>query len=146
MVKLFANSGDPHQTLHSVASDLGQHCLSITLLRVSRLKLVKMFQHFGYSPEVYWTQQALHNSGWPINQVHRALLVLDFRVDDLNFLVPAFICIWTLRFIWWFQFYYCNCIRFKLLEWLQKRLFDGKSCSVVWKHFGFLKKCDDPVF
>ena len=98
MVKLFANSGDPDQMLHSVASDLGQHCLSITLLRASRLKLVKMSQHFGYSPEVYWTQQALHNSGWPIYQVHRALLVLDFRVDDLNFLVPAFICIWTLRF------------------------------------------------
>ena len=34
-VQLFANSGDPDQTLHSVASDLGLHCLSITLLGVS---------------------------------------------------------------------------------------------------------------
>ena len=32
MAELFANSGDPDQTLHSVASDLGLHCLPITLL------------------------------------------------------------------------------------------------------------------
>ena len=37
MAKLFANSGDPDQTPRSAASDLGQHRLSITLLRVSRL-------------------------------------------------------------------------------------------------------------
>ena len=28
MVELFANSGDPYQMPHSVASDLGLHCLS----------------------------------------------------------------------------------------------------------------------
>ena len=38
MAKLFANSGDPDQMPHSVASDLGLHCLPITLLRVSRLQ------------------------------------------------------------------------------------------------------------
>ena len=32
MADLFANSGGPDQTLHSVASDLGLHCLPITLL------------------------------------------------------------------------------------------------------------------
>ena len=32
MVELFANSGDPDQMLHSGASDLGLHCLPITLL------------------------------------------------------------------------------------------------------------------
>ena len=32
MEKLFANSGDPDQTLHSAASDLGLHCLPITIL------------------------------------------------------------------------------------------------------------------
>ena len=42
MVKLFANSGDPDQTPRSAASDLGLHCLQITLLRVSRLKWVNM--------------------------------------------------------------------------------------------------------
>ena len=35
MAKLFANSGDPDQTPRSAASDLGLHCLLITLLRVS---------------------------------------------------------------------------------------------------------------
>ena len=42
MAKLFANSGDPDQMPRSVASDLGLHCLPITLLRVSRLQLVKL--------------------------------------------------------------------------------------------------------
>ena len=42
MAKLFANSGDPVQMPHSAASDLGLHCLPITLLRVSRLQWVKM--------------------------------------------------------------------------------------------------------
>ena len=41
MIELFANSGDPDQTLHSVASDLDLHCLSVTLLGVSRLQWVK---------------------------------------------------------------------------------------------------------
>ena len=41
MVELFANSGDPDQTPHSGASDLGLHCLPITLLGVSRLQWVK---------------------------------------------------------------------------------------------------------
>ena len=34
--QLFANGGDPDQTPHSAASDLGFHCLPITLFRVSR--------------------------------------------------------------------------------------------------------------
>ena len=42
MVELFANSGNPDQTPHSVASDLGLHYLQITLLRVSRLQRVKL--------------------------------------------------------------------------------------------------------
>ena len=40
MAKLFANSADPDQMPHSAASDLGLHCLPITLLRVSRLQWV----------------------------------------------------------------------------------------------------------
>ena len=32
MAKQFANSGDSDQMLHSAASDLGLHCLPITLL------------------------------------------------------------------------------------------------------------------
>ena len=41
MAKLFVNSGDPDQMLRFAASDLGLHCLSFTLLRVSRLQWVK---------------------------------------------------------------------------------------------------------
>ena len=37
MVELIANSGDPAQTPRSAASDLGLHCLPITLLGVSGL-------------------------------------------------------------------------------------------------------------
>ena len=33
-----ANSVDSNQKLHSVASDLGLHCLSVSLLWVTRLK------------------------------------------------------------------------------------------------------------
>ena len=37
MVELIANSGDPDQTPQNAASDLGLHCLPITVLRVSGL-------------------------------------------------------------------------------------------------------------
>ena len=43
MVEVFANSGDPDQTPHSTASDLGLHCLPVTILRVSRLQWAKWF-------------------------------------------------------------------------------------------------------
>ena len=33
MSKPFANSGDPDQMLHSAASDLGLHCMPITLFK-----------------------------------------------------------------------------------------------------------------
>ena len=38
MAKIFANSGDLNQMLHSGASDLDLHCLQFTLLWGSRLK------------------------------------------------------------------------------------------------------------
>ena len=41
MAKVFANSGNPDQMLHSVASGLGQHCWLIPLLGVFRLIWVK---------------------------------------------------------------------------------------------------------
>ena len=41
MPELFSNSGDPDQTPRSAASGLGLHCLSNTLLGVSRLQWVK---------------------------------------------------------------------------------------------------------
>ena len=44
MAKQFANSGDPDQMPRSAASDLGLHCLPVTLLQVSRLQWVKCEQ------------------------------------------------------------------------------------------------------
>ena len=41
MVELFVNIEDPDQMLHSVTSDLGLHCLPVTLLGVSRLQWIK---------------------------------------------------------------------------------------------------------
>ena len=38
MVKLFVNNEDPDQTPHSAVSELGLHCLPITILGVSRLQ------------------------------------------------------------------------------------------------------------
>ena len=48
MVELFANSGDLDQTPHSVLSDLGLHCLSVTHLGVSSLQWVNhAFQYLS---------------------------------------------------------------------------------------------------
>ena len=47
MAKLFANSGDPDQMPQNAASDLGLHCLPITLLWVSQLQWVNDFQSLG---------------------------------------------------------------------------------------------------
>ena len=48
MVELFGNSADPDQMPHPVVSDLGLHCLPITLLRVSRLQWVNwVFKNFS---------------------------------------------------------------------------------------------------
>ena len=41
MAKLFANSRDPDQMLLNAASDLGLHCLQLTILGASRLKWMK---------------------------------------------------------------------------------------------------------
>ena len=47
MFELFANSGDPDQMSHSAVSDLGLHCLPVTILGVSSLQWVKGFQYLG---------------------------------------------------------------------------------------------------
>ena len=50
-VEMFASSGDTDQMPRSAVSDLGLHCLPITLLRVSRLQWVK--ENTTLSPELY---------------------------------------------------------------------------------------------
>ena len=64
MVEIFANSGDPDQTWHSAASDLGLLSLPITLLGVSRLQLVNE-QNINFS-EQNGTSQCLRNDFWPL--------------------------------------------------------------------------------
>ena len=44
MANVFANSGDPDQTPHSAASDLGLHYLPITLFVVSGLNGLSFIQ------------------------------------------------------------------------------------------------------
>ena len=44
MFELFANSEDPDQTPRSAASDLGLHCLPITILGISRQQRVNNVQ------------------------------------------------------------------------------------------------------
>ena len=56
MVELFTNSGYPEQTLCSAASDLGLHCLPVTLLGVSSLHLVKTYLGLNYLLR-YFTQR-----------------------------------------------------------------------------------------
>ena len=47
MVELFANSGDPDQTPHSVASDLGLHCCQLSFLGICRLQWAKIDANSG---------------------------------------------------------------------------------------------------
>ena len=71
IAELFANSGDPDQMPHSVASDLGLHCLPITLLGVSRLQWVKVKK--AYMPYVSEGQ------GWP---VYSCSLIMSFTANN----------------------------------------------------------------
>ena len=67
MVKLFANSGDPDQMPHYVLSDLGLHCLPITLLGVSRLQWVNIYKTIK-----------------PANiQCYKPFIILGHHVDNL---------------------------------------------------------------
>ena len=47
MVEVFANCEDPDQTPRSVASDLGLHCLPVTLLGVSRLQWANVTENIS---------------------------------------------------------------------------------------------------
>ena len=60
MVELFADSGYSDQKPHSATSDLGLHCLPITLLGVSRLQWVKELEGV-YVFILYNLLQTLHH-------------------------------------------------------------------------------------
>ena len=71
MGKLFANNGDPDQTLHSAASDLGLHCLPVTLLGVSRLQWVNAAYsgHMEALLEIQFTGSFIGLHGLPETQL-----------------------------------------------------------------------------
>ena len=48
----FTNSGDHDQTPRSVASDLGLHCLLITVLGISRLESAKLKRLIAF--RIFW--------------------------------------------------------------------------------------------
>ena len=59
MVELFANSGDPDQTLHSAAPDLVLHCLPVTHIGVSTVfngldeSELTIFRHLNSFPYLF---------------------------------------------------------------------------------------------
>ena len=56
MAKSFANNGEPDQMLYSASSDLGLHCLPITLLGVSRLQGVEGTRYTCTAPDKVFFQ------------------------------------------------------------------------------------------
>ena len=56
MVKLFANIADPDQMPHSAASDLGLHCLPLTLLGIFRLQWANNFVSYHNSCGLFFIQ------------------------------------------------------------------------------------------
>ena len=69
MVKLFVNSEDPDQTPRSAASDLGLHCLPITLLGVSRLQWVNIFLIAPRNHMLWYLLEAPHQYVYPQHMV-----------------------------------------------------------------------------
>ena len=70
MAKPFANSGGSDQPLHSAVSDLGLHCLPITLLGISRLQWVNPIQnlfiehHFNKADNKKENANTTHDFVW----------------------------------------------------------------------------------
>ena len=72
MFELFANSGDPDQMPCSAASDLGLHCLPITLLGLSRLQCVNC--HLQYKVIVSYSSYIV-----TLNTVTQAQIKVAFK-------------------------------------------------------------------
>ena len=85
MTKLLANRGDPDLTPHYAASNLGLHCLPITLLQVSRLQWVKNTWKFKITLLLKPATKLLANSGDPDQMQHSAGLIWVCTVCQLPF-------------------------------------------------------------
>ena len=60
MVELFANSGDLDQMLQNAASDLGLHCLPVTVLGVSSIQWLKPILVWRPPKQNVASDQGLH--------------------------------------------------------------------------------------
>ena len=82
MVELFANSGDPDQTPRSAASDLGLHCLPITLLGVTRLQWVNCI----------WSKLQFYHKEGPLLQ-NTLLGFLSFLTSQITYITSCLLSI-----------------------------------------------------
>ena len=71
MAKVFANSGDSDQTPRSAASDLGLHCLPITLLGVSRLQWDNYTTALSLPGNFEWTAGSYLVQIWEVSRLWR---------------------------------------------------------------------------
>ena len=88
MAKLFANSGDLDQTLCSVASDLGLHCLPDTLLRVSRPQWVKKKKNSYSQNKTCYVVCCCHWAG-------KNFVIVKKNENDQTFIAGFFLRIFT---------------------------------------------------
>ena len=90
MAKLFANSGDPDQMPHSAASDLGLHCLPITLLAVSRPQCQKGCKTPDLHPHCIPLQANLAHDCTALHCIESLIITLSSSQYDLNTLQPLY--------------------------------------------------------
>ena len=84
MAKVFANSEEPDQAPRSAASDLGLHCLPVTLLRVSRIQWVKG-KYCDVAHLLYCSEEYKHKSSHEGTLILRApgeIVAARFQQDN----------------------------------------------------------------
>ena len=103
MAKVFANSRDPDQTPRAAASDMGLHCLPITLLRVSRQQWVKiLYRHVFCRNKIYFVfHTVISHKAMPSNSIYERTAVYPSGQLTMVFLPdsPTLVsdCEWTTR-------------------------------------------------
>ena len=123
MVELFANCGDSEQMPHSenVASDLGLHCLPITILVVSRLKWVRvtlvlfynktclMDTHKNSISEVYLMSNGTHSKKYKLQNKQKLLMNMVNVLKIPNIFLQTFFFGLFVYFFFFFLFLFCFC-------------------------------------
>ena len=86
MAKLFANSGDPDQTPHSAASDLGLHCLQTTLLWVFRLQWVRVITRVDAGVDV-----STQTNGWTDTHSNAGVTTKYIKSDAITVVTDQYL-------------------------------------------------------